>query len=127
MEYKLHARTGRHLLLEPTVGRSDYQGEIAILTSVTIRLVAYANLTGVFLAAPILTLAEGVLGWVLRLSQADVIFPDKGTYSTLVAATAALSATASAVWCACVFLVCQAGGRIPSEKFGRQRAATEGA
>lgn len=83
--------------------------------------------TSVFLAAPILTLAEGVLGWVLRLSQADVIFPDQGTYSTLVAATAVLSATASAVWCACVFLVCQAGSRVPSEKFGRQSAATEGA
>ena len=46
MEYKRDARSGRYVMVEPTVGRSDYQEEVATLNGVNIPLVAYAHLTG---------------------------------------------------------------------------------
>lgn len=46
MEYKLDARSGRYLMVEPTVGRSDYQEEVATLNGINIPLAAYAHLTG---------------------------------------------------------------------------------
>jgi D-aspartate ligase len=44
MEYKLDARSGRYLMVEPTVGRSDYQEEVATLNGVNIPLAAYTHL-----------------------------------------------------------------------------------
>ncbi len=46
MEYKLDARSGRYLMVEPTVGRSDHQEEVATLNGVNIPLVAYSHLAG---------------------------------------------------------------------------------
>lgn len=46
MEYKLDARSGGFLMVEPTVGRSDHQEEVATLNGVNIPLAAYAHLTG---------------------------------------------------------------------------------
>lgn len=51
MEYKRDRRSGRFLMVEPTVGRTDYQAEVATLNGVNLPLTAYNHLTG--LALPV--------------------------------------------------------------------------
>jgi predicted ATP-grasp superfamily ATP-dependent carboligase len=46
IEYKRDARTGDYLMVEPTVGRTDYQQEIATLNGVNIPLAAYRDALG---------------------------------------------------------------------------------
>ena len=46
MEYKRDPRDGRFYMVEPTVGRTDYQEEIACLNGVNIPLAAYYAETG---------------------------------------------------------------------------------
>jgi len=46
MEYKQDARTGRFLMIEPTVGRTDFQEEIGTLNGVNIPLAAYCGEIG---------------------------------------------------------------------------------
>jgi D-aspartate ligase len=46
MEYKKDARSGRFLMIEPTVGRVDAQEEIATLNGVNIPLIVYNHETG---------------------------------------------------------------------------------
>jgi D-aspartate ligase len=46
MEYKQDARTGRFMMIEPTVGRTDFQEEIATLNGVNIPYAAYCYETG---------------------------------------------------------------------------------
>jgi D-aspartate ligase len=46
MEFKHDARTGRYLMIEPTVGRSDFQEEIATLNGVNIPFAAYCGELG---------------------------------------------------------------------------------
>jgi predicted ATP-grasp superfamily ATP-dependent carboligase len=46
MEFKQDARTGRHLMIEPTVGRTDFQEEIATLNGVNIPYAAYCGELG---------------------------------------------------------------------------------
>jgi predicted ATP-grasp superfamily ATP-dependent carboligase len=41
IEYKLDARTGRFLIIEPTVGRTDWQEEVATLSGINIPAIAY--------------------------------------------------------------------------------------
>jgi D-aspartate ligase len=41
MEFKKDARTGRFMMIEPTVGRTDFQEEVATLNGVNIPLAAY--------------------------------------------------------------------------------------
>jgi D-aspartate ligase len=41
MEYKRDSRTGRFLMIEPTVGRTDFQEEVATLNGVNIPFAAY--------------------------------------------------------------------------------------
>jgi predicted ATP-grasp superfamily ATP-dependent carboligase len=43
VEYKLDARDGRFLIIEPTVGRTDWQEEVATLAGVNIPLIAYRH------------------------------------------------------------------------------------
>lgn len=43
IEYKRDARSGRFLIIEPTVGRTDWQEEIATLSGVNIPLIAYRH------------------------------------------------------------------------------------
>lgn len=43
VEYKRDDRSGRFLIIEPTVGRTDWQEEIATLASVNIPLIAYRH------------------------------------------------------------------------------------
>ncbi len=46
MEYKRDARTGRFVMIEPTVGRSDFQEEVATLNGVNIPNAAYCSAVG---------------------------------------------------------------------------------
>jgi D-aspartate ligase len=46
MEYKRDSRDGRFYLVEPTVGRTDYQEEVATLNGVNIPYAAYLGETG---------------------------------------------------------------------------------
>jgi len=49
MEYKRDARDGRFVMVEPTVGRTDYQEEIATLNGVNIPYAAYLGEQGLLL------------------------------------------------------------------------------
>ncbi len=51
MEYKRDSRDGRFYMVEPTVGRTDYQEEIAILNGTNIPLAAYFGELGIPLPA----------------------------------------------------------------------------
>jgi predicted ATP-grasp superfamily ATP-dependent carboligase len=51
IEFKQHARTGRFLMIEPTVGRTDFQEEIATLNGVNIPYAAYCGELGSDFAA----------------------------------------------------------------------------
>jgi D-aspartate ligase len=46
VEMKIHARTGEPLLIEPTVGRTDYQSFLAVANGVNIPEVAFRDLMG---------------------------------------------------------------------------------
>jgi predicted ATP-grasp superfamily ATP-dependent carboligase len=46
MEFKRDRASGRFLMVEPTVGRTDHQAEIATLNGVNLPLVAYRSLAG---------------------------------------------------------------------------------
>lgn len=46
MEYKRDARDGRFYMVEPTVGRTDFQEEVAVLNGVNIPLAAYRDALG---------------------------------------------------------------------------------
>jgi D-aspartate ligase len=46
MEFKKDARSGRYLMIEPTVGRTDFQEEIAALNGVNIPYAAYCGELG---------------------------------------------------------------------------------
>ena len=46
LEFKRHARTGQFLIVEPTVGRTDWQEEIATLCGINLPALAYAQATG---------------------------------------------------------------------------------
>lgn len=49
MEFKRDTRTGKFLMVEPTVGRTDYQEEVATLNGVNIPLVAYCASSGILM------------------------------------------------------------------------------
>ena len=46
MEYKRDPRSGRYVVVEPTVGRTDYQEEVATLNGVNLPLAAYRSACG---------------------------------------------------------------------------------
>ncbi|HEV2268673.1 MAG TPA: hypothetical protein VGR92_04375 [Steroidobacteraceae bacterium] len=50
LEFKRHSRTGRFLIIEPTVGRTDWQEEIATLCGINLPVLAYQIALGA--AAP---------------------------------------------------------------------------
>ncbi|ROO33066.1 FAD-dependent oxidoreductase [Salinisphaera orenii] len=50
MEYKRDPRSGRYVVVEPTVGRTDFQEEVATLNGVNLPLAAYRSACG--LASP---------------------------------------------------------------------------
>jgi predicted ATP-grasp superfamily ATP-dependent carboligase len=55
MEFKRDQRSGRFVMVEPTVGRSDYQEEVATLNGVNVVRATYRSLAGL----PALTQARG--------------------------------------------------------------------
>jgi D-aspartate ligase len=62
LEFKRDARSGRFLIIEPTVGRTDWQEEIATLCGVNLPLIAYRDAIG--LEEPLAgTRARGVIAW----------------------------------------------------------------
>lgn len=52
MEYKRDARTGAFRMVEPTIGRTDYQAEIATLNGVNLPYAAYCSAIGMPMPAP---------------------------------------------------------------------------
>jgi len=52
IEYKRDARSRRFVMVEPTVGRTDYQEEVATLNGVNLPYAAYATLVGLPVPAP---------------------------------------------------------------------------
>jgi D-aspartate ligase len=52
MEYKRDRRDGRFYMVEPTVGRTDYQEEIALLNGVNIPLAVFRGELGLSMPAP---------------------------------------------------------------------------
>jgi D-aspartate ligase len=46
MEFKRDTRTGRFFMVEPTVGRTDYQEEVATLNGANISYAAYCGELG---------------------------------------------------------------------------------
>jgi len=46
IEYKMLPDSGQPVIIEPTVGRTNYQNEIAVLNGVNIPLIAHCDLTG---------------------------------------------------------------------------------
>jgi len=46
LEFKRHRRTGQFVVVEPTVGRTDWQEEIATLCGVNIPVIAYRTALG---------------------------------------------------------------------------------
>lgn len=59
MEYKRERGSGRYLMVEPTVGRTDYQEEVATLNGVNIPFAAYCHEAG--LPVPHSSAIDGVL------------------------------------------------------------------
>jgi len=62
MEFKRDPRTGRLVLVEPTVGRTDWQSDIANINGVPIPYVAYCDLLG--LATPRFRQSRTPVKWV---------------------------------------------------------------
>jgi predicted ATP-grasp superfamily ATP-dependent carboligase len=69
VEYKWHADTGRFVIIEPTVGRTDWQEEVATLAGVNIPLAAYRHECGLspVLAGPVDGRVVWQASWIERL------------------------------------------------------------
>ena len=67
MEYKRDARNGEFLMVEPTIGRTDYQEEVATLNGVNLPFAAYCAELGLpFRATP---LVSRPTAWRVRLED----------------------------------------------------------
>ncbi|MES1930687.1 putative ATP-grasp enzyme [Salinisphaera dokdonensis CL-ES53] len=60
MEFKRDARSGRFMMIEPTIGRTDYQEEVATLHGVNIPLAAYRDAIGVVSDLPDVAVGQRV-------------------------------------------------------------------
>jgi len=69
MEYKWDDRRGRFMIIEPTVGRSDWQEEIAALCGVNIPLAAYRTEAGLPTAISLTPSVAPAIAW--RATLAD--------------------------------------------------------
>jgi D-aspartate ligase len=61
LEFKRDVRTGRSLMIEPTVGRTDWQEEIATLCGINLPLISYRSALG--LPPPAANRPPGTLAW----------------------------------------------------------------
>lgn len=64
MEYKRDARTGEFRMVEPTIGRTDYQEEVATLNGVNLPFAAYCSELGLLVPSPATTRTRAV--WRVR-------------------------------------------------------------
>ena len=64
MEYKRDARSGEFRMVEPTVGRTDYQEEVATLNGINLPYVAWCDELG--LPFPASTMCERPVAWRVR-------------------------------------------------------------
>lgn len=64
MEYKRDARTGTFRMVEPTVGRTDYQAEVATLNGINLPYAAYCGALDLSFPAPLP--APKSIGWRVR-------------------------------------------------------------
>ena len=64
MEYKRDVRSGVFRMVEPTVGRTDYQAEVATLNGVNLPYAAYCGALGLSFPAP--PLAPKSIAWRVR-------------------------------------------------------------
>lgn len=69
MEYKRDARNGAFQMVEPTIGRTDYQEEVATLNGVNLPHVAYCCELGLPISAP--APAVRPVGWRVRSDDAQ--------------------------------------------------------
>ena len=79
MEYKRDARTGKFFMIEPTVGRVDWQEEVATLNGVNIPLAAYRHEIGAQLPPAVQTRPviwrDGARHWKATRAGAFVASP----------------------------------------------------
>ncbi len=68
MEYKRDARSGMFRMVEPTIGRTDYQEEVATLNGVNMPYAAWCSESGALLPAPVPTRRPVV--WRVRSEDA---------------------------------------------------------
>jgi D-aspartate ligase len=61
LEFKRDVRTGRFVMIEPTVGRTDWQEEIATLCGINLPLISYCSALG--LPVPAAQRPAGSLAW----------------------------------------------------------------
>ncbi len=54
IEFKIEEGSDRPILIEPTIGRTDYQSELAVLNGVNIPAIAYSDLLGLPIAPKII-------------------------------------------------------------------------
>lgn len=67
MEYKRDPRSGRYVVVEPTVGRTDFQEEVATLNGVNLPLAAYRSACG--LTSPLAGCGAARRIWRERMSD----------------------------------------------------------
>lgn len=67
MEYKRDARRNTFRMVEPTIGRTDFQSELATLNGVNLPWVAYAVEQG--LAVPVVKAATRTAAWRVRMQD----------------------------------------------------------
>jgi predicted ATP-grasp superfamily ATP-dependent carboligase len=75
VEYKRDARDGRFLIIEPTVGRTDWQEEVATLAGVNIPLMAYRHELGLesVPAGPVDNRVVWQVSWIERLRRKPIL------------------------------------------------------
>jgi D-aspartate ligase len=75
VEYKRDARDGRFLIIEPTVGRTDWQEEVATLAGVNIPLMAYRHELGLesVPAGPVDRRVVWQVSWIERLRRKTML------------------------------------------------------
>jgi len=81
VEYKLDRRTGRFLIIEPTVGRTDWQEEAATVAGVNIPLIACRHELGLQ-PLPIGPVDDGLVwqaSWIERIRTGSKPIPPRST------------------------------------------------
>ncbi len=67
MEYKMRPETDEPVIMEPTVGRTDYQSEVAVLNGINIPALAYYDLTDQDYVRPVPS--ETTVKWIDGMNE----------------------------------------------------------